>query len=104
MMEHQNVSSSPKRGSAHTSVKGHVVSFIISIVLTALAFIAVIYQPDLTGFVFPYIIGLAVVQAGVQLFVWMHLSEKGHLFPIIGMMFGAVVMITCVVMALYWLW
>ena len=103
-MEQQNTSSQPKRGRAHASVKGHVVSFILSIVLTALAFIAVIYQGEHTGFVFPYIIGLGIVQALVQLFVWMHLSEKGHLFPIVGMVMGVVVMITAVVMALYWLW
>ncbi len=103
-MEQHNTSSQPKRGRAHASVKGHIVSFIISIVLTALAFIAIIFEPEATGFVFPYIIGLAIVQAIVQLFVWMHLSEKGHIFPIIGMIMGVTVMITAVVTALYWLW
>ncbi|MGG1441675.1 cytochrome C oxidase subunit IV family protein [Brevibacillus laterosporus] len=103
-MDQHNHSSQPSKHShAHnTSMKPHIVSFVLSIVLTALAFAAVIYMPDKKGFVYPYILFLGTVQALVQLYIWMHLKDKGHLFPVVGIFTGAFIMVTCVVMALYW--
>ncbi|GAA4713714.1 cytochrome C oxidase subunit IV family protein [Brevibacillus fulvus] len=87
-----------------SGAKAHLVTFIVSIVLTALAFIAVGYEVIPIGFTVPFIILLAIVQAAFQLFVWMHLDQKGHEFPRIGILMGVVVVAATVFTFVYWLW
>ncbi|WP_139491665.1 cytochrome C oxidase subunit IV family protein [Brevibacillus dissolubilis] len=101
----ENAHPQPKINKSHgIGVKGHLVAFALSIVLTALAFIGVIYFGDDRSFVIPYIIGLGIVQALAQLFIWMHMSEKGHLFPLVGMVSGVVVILPVILMGLYLCW
>ncbi|WP_232695837.1 cytochrome C oxidase subunit IV family protein [Brevibacillus daliensis] len=103
MAQHNHTSQPVKKVHAnHHSMKPHIVSFILSLMLTALAFAAVIYLPEQKGFVYPYIVFLGIVQALVQLYVWMHLKDKGHLFPVMGIFTGVIIVFTCIVMALYW--
>lgn len=83
-------------------VRHHIVTFILSLVLTALAFIAVIYTDK--KFAVPFMVGLAMIQVAFQLFYWMHLSQKGHRGPLIGMLTGAFVTLTAIITALYWMW
>ncbi|MET3698121.1 cytochrome c oxidase subunit 4 [Bacillus oleivorans] len=59
-------------------MKNQVVTFALMIVLTIIAFLAVIYG-DISGyFVVPFIFLLAVVQVVFQLYYFMHMSHKGH--------------------------
>lgn len=83
-------------------VRYHIVTFILSLVLTALAFVAVIYTDK--KFSVPFMVVLAIIQVLFQLFYWMHLSQKGHRAPLIGISTGALVTLTAVVTALYWMW
>lgn len=87
------------------SPKKHYVTFIISLVLTALAFGAVgmgwITDPFM---LVVFILALAILQAGYQLYVWMHLQEEGHRWPSIMIYSGALVAIITVVALILWSW
>lgn len=84
--------------------KVHIVAFIVSLVLTALAFLAVAYEVVPIGFTVPFILGLAVVQAAFQLFVWMHLDQKNHEFPRVGIFSGAFVAFITIFVFIFWVW
>lgn len=84
--------------------KNHYLSYIISIVLTMLAFAIVLYGGIDRSFIILFLVGLAVVQIIFQLAYWMHMKDRGHFFPILGLCFGTFVALTAVVMAVFWLW
>jgi cytochrome c oxidase subunit 4 len=106
-MEHnpsQQAASQIKRGPVHEGPRNHLLTFALSIVLTFLAFVAVA-NPNLSDvFKNSLLVLMAIVQVLFQLFFWMHLKDRGHTFPIIFMGFGVLVMITLVVMAVFWVW
>lgn len=94
-----------KRRNAHEGPRNHIISFAISIVLTILAFIAVTYREQLNpAFIVPFIIILALFQGVIQLGFWMHLKDKGHLYPTIFIVSGCIVAFTAVYSAVYWMW
>ena len=82
--------------------KRHIVTFVVSIILTVFAFIAVIVGGNAT-WVVPFIILIGIVQALFQLYVWMHMDQKGHELPALGMYTGVFVMLTVVIVFSYWL-
>ncbi|GIP34827.1 cytochrome C oxidase subunit IV family protein [Paenibacillus sp. J2TS4] len=84
--------------------KNHYITYIVSIVLTMLAFAAVIYGGLSKAFLVSFLILLAAVQAVFQLAVWMHMKDKEHTFPIIGIIFGVIFGMCGVVAALFWIW
>ncbi|MBR8660445.1 cytochrome C oxidase subunit IV family protein [Brevibacillus sp. NL20B1] len=84
--------------------KNHIVAFIASLVLTALAFIAVAYEVVPSGFTVPFIIGLAFVQALFQLFFWMHMDQKGHEFARISIFAGVFFVLAFVIVFVLWVW
>lgn len=86
----------------HESARQHIITFILSIVLTALAFIAVMTTDK--AFALPFLVVLAIIQVLFQLFYWMHLSQKGHKGPLIGILTGSLVTLTAIVTAVYWMW
>lgn len=92
-MNHQtntHVDSTQKKSAhKHASAKNHLLAFFVSIVLTIIAFIAVGSEFIKGSTVVPFILLLAVIQAAFQLFVWMHLDQKGHEFPKVGILTGA---------------
>lgn len=90
------------RGKHQEHVRHHIVTFILSLILTALAFIAVLTTDK--KFSVPFMIVLAIIQVLFQLFYWMHLNQKGHRGPLIGIISGAFVTLTAIVMAVYWVW
>ena len=45
-----------------------------------------------------------VIQVFVQMAFWMHMKDRGHTFPIIGILIGRVRRIHDVIMAEYWAW
>jgi cytochrome c oxidase subunit 4 len=85
-------------------VKRHLVAFAASIFLTILAFMAVAYEVVPAGFTVPFIIVLAIVQAFFQLFVWMHMDQKGHEFPRVGIFTGIAFVAFFVFTFVYWVW
>ncbi len=82
--------------------KRHIVAFIVSIVLTALAFLAVIIGGS-SAWVIPFIIVLGIIQAGFQLYIWMHLDQKGHDLPAVGIYTGLLVALLTIITFIYWL-
>ncbi|QMV42999.1 cytochrome C oxidase subunit IV family protein [Cohnella cholangitidis] len=82
----------------------HIVGFILSLALTIIAFAAVAAGEINATFTYIILVGMAVVQVFIQMAFWMHMKDRGHLFPIIGIISGAVVVFTMVIMALYWVW
>lgn len=88
----------------HDSPKRHLVAFIGSLVLTALAFVAVGFEVVPAGFTVPFIVVLAFVQAFFQLFVWMHMDQKEHEFARISIFAGLFFIMTAIVVFLLWVW
>jgi cytochrome c oxidase subunit 4 len=87
----------------------HLVAFALSILLTAFAFLAVSYAIAEDAhverwFVILLILFLALFQAVVQLAFWMHMKDKGHGIPILGIVMGFFVALTCVVAGTLWSW
>lgn len=58
------------------SVKPYVIGFTLSVVLTLLAYWAVVGKAYEVAFIVAIIIGLAVLQLFVQLFFFLHLGEE----------------------------
>jgi len=87
----------------HEGPKNHYLTFALSIILTLLAFVAVSagFSPTFT---IVFIVTLAFVQALFQLVVWMHLKDRGHTHPIWGLVLGFTVALTCIAMAVWWMW
>jgi cytochrome c oxidase subunit 4 len=93
-----------RRRTRHEGARDHLISFYLSAVLTIIAFIAVASGAfSKTGLIL-FIVVLALIQVVFQLFVWMHLKEKGNLFPVMGIVSGAFVTLTAVITAIYWMW
>lgn len=88
----------------HEGPQKHVVVFIFSIVLTLIAFAAVAAGGVNPVFTVIILLIMAVLQVFVQMGYWMHLKDKGHMMPILFMLFGFFVAGTCIIMALYWVW
>lgn len=88
----------------HEGPKRHLVAFFGSLVLTALAFVAVAYEVIPAGFTVPFIVVLAIVQALFQLFVWMHMDQKGHEFARIGIFAGSFFVLLAIIVFVFWTW
>src|SRR5690554_4887874 len=96
---------SVKRASNHEGPRNHFIAFGLSLLLTLLAFLAIIYQNVLEPwFLLSFIMILAVLQAVIQAVFWMHLKDRGHLLQRIFMVGGLIIGLTAVVMALFWVW
>lgn len=59
-------------------MKMQVITFILMIFLTLIAFFAVWYDGFSRWFVLPFILLLAVIQVIFQLYYFMHMNQKGH--------------------------
>lgn len=84
--------------------KKHIIAFCFSLVLTLIAFAAVIGGEINKDFIYIILIGTAILQVFVQLAFWMHMKDRGHLYATIAILGGVVIVITMVVMAVYWTW
>lgn len=82
----------------------HIVAFVMSLALTIIAFAAVAAGNINTTFTYIILVGMAVIQVFVQMAFWMHMKDRGHLFPKIAIFAGAFVVFTAVITALYWVW
>src|ERR1700720_2519831 len=82
----------------------HYLAYIVSILLSMLAFAVVIYGGLDRSFLLVFLISMAIVQAIFQIYVWMHGKERGHFFPLMFLFTGAFVALTAAVAAVYWMW
>ncbi|MFD2614903.1 cytochrome C oxidase subunit IV family protein [Paenibacillus gansuensis] len=88
----------------HEGPQKHLIAFVFSLILTLIAFAAVAAGEMNRNFVLVLLVVMAIGQVLIQLIFWMHMKDRGHLYPIIGLAAGAFVAFTCVIMALYWVW
>lgn len=102
--DHQATRDAVKHSQRHEGPQKHIVVFIFSIILTAIAFAAVIAGGVNTAFTVLFLLVMAVLQVLVQMGYWMHLKDRGHMMPIIFMIGGFFVAGTAIVTALYWVW
>jgi len=102
--DHQHTSSAPKVRHKLEGPKNHYLTFAASIILTMLAFAAVMYGGMSRAFLVPFLIFMAVVQVVMQLAYWMHMKDRGHVYAIIGLAFGAIIALTAVAAGVYWIW
>lgn len=84
--------------------KKHVIAYIFSLILTFLAFALVMAGELTNSFVYTLLVVLAVIQVFIQMTFWMHMKDRGHVFAIVAILTGVIVVITCVIMALFWTW
>lgn len=84
--------------------RNHYITFVISILLTMLAFAAVAFGDLDPRFVISFIVVLAIVQAVFQLAYWMHMKDRGHNLPILFIFTGGFVALLAVISAIYWMW
>lgn len=80
----------------HEGPKNHLWAFILSVILTILAFWAVATETISAYAAVPLIVVLAVIQALFQFYIWMHAKEKDHQFPVLFMASGALVAVLTV--------
>ncbi|WP_042166106.1 cytochrome C oxidase subunit IV family protein [Paenibacillus gorillae] len=81
-----------------------IVSFILSVLLTLIAFATVASGEINTDFIYIILIGCAILQVFVQMAVWMHMKDRGHAYATVAILFGVFIVFTCVIMAEYWAW
>lgn len=86
---------------SHGSVRVHVISFAIMIVLTVVAFVLV-GAGIAPAVVVPVILALAVIQVVLQLYDFMHLKERGHSFPTLFITSGALFGLIFIVVMVLW--
>ncbi|CAM4422288.1 cytochrome C oxidase subunit IV family protein [Paenibacillus tarimensis] len=104
MADNHATASEPKRRHRVEGPKKHVISFIFSLVLTAIAFALVMSGEMNTMFIYIMLIAMAIGQVFIQMAFWMHMKDRGHMYSIVGIISGVFVVFTMVVMALYWVW
>ncbi|MFC3772234.1 cytochrome C oxidase subunit IV family protein [Paenibacillus sp. GCM10012303] len=100
---HSATEHTSKRPHVHEGPKNHYLSFILSLVLTALAFAIVMAEMGKT-FTVLFIVVLAIVQVIFQLAFWMHMKDRGHGFAIVGIASGLIVALTGVAATVYMIW
>ncbi|GMB08588.1 cytochrome c oxidase subunit 4 [Thermolongibacillus altinsuensis] len=86
-----NVDLAYRRKKNAEEMKFQVISFILMIFLTIVAFFAVGYEGFSHWFSVPFILLLATVQVAFQLYYFMHMSHKGHEFPALFLYSGVFV-------------
>lgn len=105
MANHEsNGTSAVKRRHHHEGPQKHIIAFIFSIVLTLIAFAAVMAGGVNTAFTVIILLVMAVLQVIIQLGYWMHMKDKGHMIPILFMAGGFFVAGLAIISALYWMW
>jgi cytochrome c oxidase subunit IV len=86
-----NVDLEYRRKKNAEEMKHQVISFVLMILLTLIAFFAVGYNEFSHWFSVPFIVLLAVVQVAFQLYYFMHMNHKGHEMPSIFLYGGVAV-------------
>ncbi|AUS07765.1 hypothetical protein C1X05_02295 [Laceyella sacchari] len=96
MAQQPNTSNHAPSGSSESATK-HVLSFLLMIALTVVAFALVMYDIVPTNMILPLILVLATIQVFLQLFTFMHLNQKGTAFYTIFMVTGILIAVVSAV-------
>lgn len=101
-----SVSVNTKQKSHHRrEMTHHLWTFIISMAFTAFAFMAVWLEiVENTTLLGMFILLLAVIQVFFQLYIWMHLNQKGHDMPNAFILYGIFVAIITVAGLMLLIW
>lgn len=83
--------------------KDHLIAFIVSIILTILAFYAVAYGGN-ARFVIPFIVVIGAIQAAFQLYIWMHMKDEEHRFPTTYIYVAVLVVFVTILAFLFMVW
>ena len=83
-------------------MRTQLISFVLMIFLTSISFISIASDAIPANFAIPFIFMLAVIQVVLQLYIFMHLNDKGSSWPNV-MMWSAVVVAIPSVAALMFL-
>jgi len=81
----------------------HYLAYIVSIVLTMIAFALVIYGGLDSEFLLTFLVVLAICQALFQIYVWMHGREKGHTVPLFFLFSGVFATVMLTLTAVFWM-
>lgn len=101
---HSAAADEQKRRHKHEGPRKHVVAFVFSLVLTLIAFSLVIAGDINTTFIYIMLVVMAIAQVFIQMAFWMHMKDRGHVYATIGILTGVFIILTMVVMAIYWVW
>jgi cytochrome o ubiquinol oxidase subunit IV len=83
-------------------ISSYVVGFVLSVLTTLVAYLAVVYHIWSTGFLIALIVILAVIQLLVQLLFFLHLShEKGTRWKLVTFLFALMVVAIVVIGSLW---
>lgn len=77
-----------KQSKQKNVVLSHVISWAIMIVMTIVAFVAVGMELMSPGFLIAFIVTLAIVQAFMQVYIFMHMKDE-KVYPALFMFWGA---------------
>ena len=77
-------------------MRQHVISFIMMIFLTIIAFVAVAMDVLTPAFTALFIIILASIQFVFQIYVFMHMGQKDHEYPTLAIWTGFFVALLCI--------
>src|SRR5690242_16498412 len=100
MSEHTHEAAPKERHKAESPLN-HYLSYIVSIVLTMIAFAAVLYGGLDHKFLLIFLVVMALVQILFQLVYWMHMKERGHVYAAVALGFGFFIALTAVVAGVY---
>ncbi|AZN39739.1 cytochrome C oxidase subunit IV family protein [Paenibacillus albus] len=104
MAAQQHSAAEENKRHKHEGPKKHIIAFIFSILLTIIAFAMVAAGEVNTTFIYIMLVVMALIQVFIQMGFWMHMKDRGHVFPIVGILGGVFVVFTIVIMASYWAW
>lgn len=91
-MVKQNEASASK-----SQVAKHVIAFAVMIILTSISFYLVATNVITLQLLVPILLVLATIQVILQLYIFMHLDQKGSAFPILFMTAGVVIAVVSAV-------
>ncbi|MFC7440718.1 cytochrome C oxidase subunit IV family protein [Laceyella putida] len=101
MAQQQNTSNHASPAKPESAMK-HILSFVLMIALTVVAFALVMYDIVPTSMILPLILVLAAIQVFLQLFTFMHLDQKGTayytFFILVGILIAVVSAVGIVLM------
>ncbi len=87
-----------------SEMKLQLISFVMMIILTIIAFVAVASDFISPLFKALFVLVMAGIQFVFQLYVFMHLGQKNHEFPTIAIWTGFVVALLCIVSLAALIW
>lgn len=80
------------------------ISYLLMVFLTLVAFLAVGFGNFSIKFVIPFILILAAVQVGFQLYYFMHMSNKGHEVPALFIYSAVLVAVVMIIAFITIIW